>query len=85
MRREKWSDFLVELGVAGLFTAGFLFIGVLSSICQAITIAAFMSKHFFFLMNLFQMCILFLELSVLWSSFIIIASGGIARLYLAFM
>ena len=48
MRREKWSDFLVELGVAGLFTAGFLFIGVLSSICQAITIAAFMSKQFFF-------------------------------------
>lgn len=35
------------LGRLGLFTTGFLFIGAVSSICQALTIAAFMSKQFF--------------------------------------
>lgn len=34
-------------GTVGLFTTAFLFIGCVSSICQAITIAAFMSKQFF--------------------------------------
>ena len=35
------------LGVVGLFTASLLFMGAVSSICQALTIAAFMSKQFF--------------------------------------
>lgn len=52
------------LGVAVLFTTGILSISAVSSICQAITIAAFISKQFF-VMNFFQMCILFRELSVL--------------------
>ena len=36
------------LGIAVLFTAGILFISAVFSICQAITIAAFISKQFFF-------------------------------------